>query len=79
MDVSQRAPKRRYPELHCVFGEGLARDVEPQVAASHEVDDEVAAMVSNFIRPTGTAERIQVLNVLEAVAQIAEERVPQVL
>jgi hypothetical protein len=62
VDVAHGAAKLGDPEAHRLLGEGLARDVEAQVATIHQVHDDV-----------------QVLDVLEAVAQIAEERVVEVL
>lgn len=54
--------------------------MESKVAAGHEVYHEVSVTVSHlFGQFLATAEHIQVLNVLEAVAQIAKERVPQML
>ena len=62
VDIAHSAAQLGDPEAHGLLGEGLARDVEAQVAAVHEVDDD-----------------IEVLDVLEAVAQIAQERVVEVL
>lgn len=62
VDVADCAAELGDPEAHCLLGKGLSRNVEAQVAAVHEIDDNV-----------------QVLNVLEAVAQIAEEGVVEVL
>ena len=61
VDIAQGAAELGYPEADGFFGKCLARDVKSQVAAAHEVDDEV-----------------HVLKVLEAVAQVAEERMAHV-
>jgi len=42
VDVAHSASQLCYPEAHGLFGEGLARDVEAQVTAVHQVDDDVA-------------------------------------
>lgn len=42
VDVAHCAAELRDPETHGLFGEGLPRDVEAQVAAIHEIDDDVA-------------------------------------
>lgn len=43
VNIPHSASQLCYPEAHGLFGEGLARDVEAQVAAVHQVDDDVAA------------------------------------
>lgn len=54
--------------------------MESKVAAGHEVYHEVPVMVSNVLSQFLAAkEHTQILNVLEAVAQIAEEGMPQML
>jgi hypothetical protein len=42
VDISHSAAELGYPEAHCIFGEGLPRDVEAQVAAIHEIHNDVA-------------------------------------
>ena len=39
--VPQSAAQLGYPEAHGVLREGLPRDVEPQIATAHEIDDKV--------------------------------------
>ena len=41
VDVAQRAAQLGDPEANGLFGEGLAGDVEAQVAAAHEIDDQI--------------------------------------
>ena len=60
--VADGAAQLGHPEADGVLCKGFAGDVEAQVAAVHEVDDNV-----------------EVLDVLEAVAQIAQEGVVEVL
>jgi hypothetical protein len=51
MYVSHRAAQLRYPEAHGFFCEGLPRDVEPQIAAIHQIDHYVSALVSTVPVP----------------------------
>lgn len=44
VDVAHGAAELGHPEAHGLFCKGLAGDVEAQVAAVHEVDDDVAGM-----------------------------------
>jgi hypothetical protein len=46
VDVAHGASKLGHPEAHCLFCERLSRDVESQVAAVHEIDYNVSALVS---------------------------------
>lgn len=57
VDITKGTTQLRDPEADGIFAEGFARYVEAQVAARHEVDDNV-----------------QVFDILEAVTQIAQER-----
>ena len=41
VDIAQSASQLRDPEPHSLFCKCLSRDVEPQVAAGHQVDNEV--------------------------------------
>ena len=43
VNVADGAAELGYPEAHRLFGEGLSRDVETQVATVHQVDDDVSA------------------------------------
>jgi hypothetical protein len=53
VDVAHRAAELGDPEAHGLLGEGLARDVEAQVAAVHQIDHDVAAQVSRGDRLQG--------------------------
>ena len=44
--VAHGATELGYPKAHGVFCEGLARDVEAQITAVHEIDDNVPGVVS---------------------------------
>jgi hypothetical protein len=44
VDVPHGAAKLCYPEAHRLFSEGLAGDVEPKIAAIHQIDYDVAAL-----------------------------------
>ena len=61
MDITQSATQLGHPEANRLFGEGFSRDVEAQIAACHQIDDNV-----------------QVFDVLETVAEIAEKGVIEV-
>lgn len=62
VDVAESAAQLGDPEANRVLGKGFSRDVEAEVTARHQVDDNV-----------------EVFDVLETVAQIAQEGVVEVL
>jgi hypothetical protein len=43
VNVAHRAAELGYPETHRFFCKGLSRDVEPEIAARHQVDHNIAA------------------------------------
>lgn len=53
MYISQRTAELGDPESDCVFGECLSGDVEPQVATTHEVDDEIPGTTSALEQSRG--------------------------
>jgi hypothetical protein len=71
MYVSQRTSQLRYPEAHCIFREGLARNVEAQISARHEVHDQVPASGQSDSPLPGMCLNVQVFGILKAVAEIA--------
>ncbi len=42
VDVAHGAPKLGHPEPYCLFCKSLARDVESQITAVHEIDYDIA-------------------------------------
>jgi hypothetical protein len=55
VNISHSAAELGYPEAHCIFGEGLPRDVEAQVAAIHEIHHDVAAWCQPRCMPIAIA------------------------
>lgn len=80
MYVSQCTGELGNPEPDGFFGEGLARNVEAKIPSLHQVDDDVPIQqVSLHLLPPGClfvrrGEPVQIFNILEAVAQVAQER-----
>ena len=79
VDVAHGTPKLGHPEPHSLLRERLSRDVESQVAAVHEIDHNVSVPCQPCAGAISASRCVQVLNVLEAVAQIAEKRVVEML
>jgi hypothetical protein len=79
VDVAHGTPKLGHPEPHGLLCERLSRDVESQVAAVHEIDHNISAPCQPGAGAVSSSRHVQVFDVLEAVTQIAEERVVEVL
>ena len=78
VDISQGTAQLGNPKPHRFLGEGLSRDMESQVAAGHQVDDDVPRREAPCKSAAAGIEadgHSHVLNVLKAVAKIANERV----
>lgn len=43
VDVSDSASKLCYPKAHCLFCEGLSRNVKAQITTVHQIEHDVAA------------------------------------
>ena len=54
VDVLQGTSQLGYPEPHSIFGEGFPRDVESQVSAAHEVDNQVPVAPVSLARKFST-------------------------
>ena len=79
VDVAHGTPKLGHPEPHGLLCERLSRDVESQVAAVHEIDHNISAPCQPCASAISSSRYVQVFDVLEAVTQIAEERVVEML
>jgi hypothetical protein len=81
MDIFQGTPQLSYPEPHCLLRETFARDMKPKIAAIHEIDHNVAGdeLVTGLESWYDISRDVHILDILETVAQVAKERVVQML
>jgi hypothetical protein len=80
VNILQGTTKLCHPESHRFLCEALARDMKPEIATIHEIDHNIAGEgVSDLAHTWNRMEDVHILYVLEAVSQIAKERVIEVL
>lgn len=77
VDISQSTAQLSYPEPNRILGERLSRYVEPQVAAAHQVDHKIPAWPNHqrgFNSKVAESVCLHVLDILETVPQVTDER-----
>lgn len=86
MDIAEGAAQFSNPETDSLLGKRLSGDVESQVAAAHQIDDEIPGeyAVSIGFHQTGRCNLSweggsHVFDILEAVPQVTDEGVVNVL
>ncbi len=78
MNITQSTSKLRYPEADRIFGKRLSRNVKSQIAAAHEIDNEVPVEQKRGLSVPGedvprtglcsVGECIHVFDILEAIS-----------
>lgn len=76
VDVAQGTAELCNPKPYRRFGKGLPRDVETQITAAHEVNNQVPDPLSaDFSANVELGGNLHVLDILKAVSQVADKGV----